>query len=202
MTALSCLEAGTSPVMTEGLLRNVSERALTHAPAPKVKPTAELVMENFVLIAHDTCAPGVKRGLASVWHTSSPCSELKGSQCPKESKTPLNCEEIRRDWSLTSQTASPHKAGALGVPSLSTMVTIWFQFKPALPAWGGCVLTSQHSTDQGLLIPLPRCQHQMKSVVFVLSSLLSGRGSESPVVCQRLRPPHYSETLSKMNGAV
>lgn len=60
-------------MMTEGLLRNVSERALTHAPVPKVKPTAELVMENFVLIAHDMCAPGVKRGLASVWHASSPC---------------------------------------------------------------------------------------------------------------------------------
>lgn len=80
MTALNCLGTGTSLVMTEGLLRNGSQRALTHAPVPKVKPIAELVMEDFMLTARDMCAPGVQRGLLSLWHTPAPCSELKGSK--------------------------------------------------------------------------------------------------------------------------
>lgn len=40
-------------MMSEGLLRNVTGRALAHAPIPQVKPVAELDMGNFMLIAHD-----------------------------------------------------------------------------------------------------------------------------------------------------
>ena len=40
-------------MMHEGLLRNVSGRALTHAPVPQMKPIAELDMGIFMLIGQD-----------------------------------------------------------------------------------------------------------------------------------------------------
>lgn len=126
---------------------------------------AELVTVDLMLTAVTRVLLGLQRVRVSPAHFI-PKSQGKGSQCPKESKMPLNCEEIRRDWSLPSQAASAPKAGLwefpLPVPwSQSDCRETWIPDLP--PAPGKRVLSSQHSTASTHRVLNPvltaRCTH-------------------------------------------